>query len=650
MKRLLFVAVVALLATTLTAQTITVKYWTSTPTGNLAEALAVVTGGTEPDVVEELEAIDFWDNARFGNDYVSSMEGWIIPPTTGEYTFYIAADDHAGLYLSPDRVPENIIDTPICQIDGWSNQYQWKDGIEKSAPIALEGGIKYAFRAVQREGGGGDGSAIAWTGPGIDEITVLTGAAIANTGAPILPINPLNEEDHVTSVNLQWEYAEAPEGTTYTVSFGSDPALMIFNFPATTTELPLGDVGAGLTDFDMTYYWQITASDGAMSDLLSFDTETKAPQFDRLEGTLQPTSINGADGDAVTLEAAAVSYVPSDITYQWFKVVDGNGVAVDGAVDANLALDPASAEDDGSYYCVATNDAGSAESDTAVIDIQVGLVHRWTFNDGDVTEIDGQLIALDVVSGADGIISNGSGTAVVADGQLTTGNPSGTRSDDPNGVYVDLPNGIISALGSATVESWVTYDDDALSIWSRVWTFGTSNGGEGISDAADWGTSSLWATIPNSGGGNVQLEYRNPQVQVSTNGHLPLHQEVLMTVVHDELGGLGKLYLNGIAQTVLVPNRTLGSIEDINNWLGRSQWGGDPMFTGSYNEVRIHDTVLSTEQIMANYLAGPDALGVVATGPCDENIAGDVNGDCVIDMGDAAVLIEQFLIDELFAD
>lgn len=652
MKRLLFVALVALLATTLSAQTVTVKYWTSTSTGDLAEALAVATGETEPSAVEELTSIDFPQNDRWGDNYVSSIEGWIVPPATGEYTFYIAADDHAGLYLSPDRDPANLGADPICQIDGWSNRHEWKDGIEKSDPITLEAGYKYAFRAIQREGGGGDHQSIAWTGPGIDDITIIGGSAISNSGAPIVPINPLNGEDYVTSVHLQWEYlGGAPDGTTYTVSFGSDPALMIFNFPATTTELPLGDVGAGLTDFDTTYYWQITASNGEVSDLLSFNTETKKPQFDRLDGAMQPVTTAGFVGEDLMLEAVAVSYVPSDITYQWYKLVDGAGVAIDGAIDPNLVIAAAAIEDDGDYYCVATNDASSVESDTVNLDVQVGLVHRWTFNDGDVTDIGGELMALDVISGADAVISNGSGTAVVADGMLTTGNPPGTRSDDENGVYVNLPNGIISALGSATIETWCTYDDDEKRIWSRIWTFGVSEGGEDVSNAAGGGDSNLWALIPNSGSGNTQLEYRNPQAQVSAGGMLPLHQEVLVTVVHDELGGLGKLYINGVAQAVLVPNRTLGSITDVNNWLGRSQWGGDPMFTGSFNEVRIHDTALSAEEIMANYLAGPDALGVLPEpGDCDVAIVGDVNGDCNVDLGDAALLIEQFLIDELFAD
>ena len=159
MRRLLFVAAVISLTVAMTASAaVDAKFWQSTPTADLAEAVAVATGDTEPTLTMELDAIDFPEQGDLGDNYVSSVEGWIIAPSTGDYTFYIAGDDHCGLFLSPDADAANISDVPACQVDGWANRYDWTGSnadLQTSAPVTLQAGYHYAFRAVQREGGGG---------------------------------------------------------------------------------------------------------------------------------------------------------------------------------------------------------------------------------------------------------------------------------------------------------------------------------------------------------------------------------------------------------------------------------------------------------------------------------------------------------------
>lgn len=36
------------------------------------------------------------------------MKGWLIPPVTGNYTFWIASDDSSELWLSTDDNPANV--------------------------------------------------------------------------------------------------------------------------------------------------------------------------------------------------------------------------------------------------------------------------------------------------------------------------------------------------------------------------------------------------------------------------------------------------------------------------------------------------------------------------------------------------------------
>jgi len=52
--------------------------------------------------------------------------------------------------------------------------------------------------------------------------------------------------------------------------------------------------------------------------------------------------------------------------------------------------------------------------------------------------------------------------------------------------------------------------------------------------------------------------------------------------------------------------QALSSIEDVNNWLGRSQYSADAYYTGLMHEFRIYNAVLSSPQVMANAAAGPE--------------------------------------------
>jgi hypothetical protein len=66
-----------------------------------------------------------------------------------------------------------------------------------------------------------------------------------------------------------------------------------------------------------------------------------------------------------------------------------------------------------------------------------------------------------------------------------------------------------------------------------------------------------------------------------------------------------------VSGTAVVP---LNTIPDVNNWLGRSQWG-DAMFAGRYNEFRIWEGALSDADVAASYAAGPNQLPVIAPAP-----------------------------------
>ena len=56
----------------------------------------------------------------------------------------------------------------------------------------------------------------------------------------------------------------------------------------------------------------------------------------------------------------------------------------------------------------------------------------------------------------------------------------------------------------------------------------------------------------------------------------------------------------------------LSTINDVNNWLGRSQWG-DPMFQGAFNEFRVYNNALNPIEVAASYYSGADKPGTAVS-------------------------------------
>lgn len=106
------------------------------------------------------------------DNYGQRLSGWIMPPVTGEYTFWIASDDASELWLSTDEDPAHGV--LISMVFGWTSARNWEvEGNQRSLPVTLEQGRRYAVTALMKEGGGGDNIAVRWLRPdGIDEAPI----------------------------------------------------------------------------------------------------------------------------------------------------------------------------------------------------------------------------------------------------------------------------------------------------------------------------------------------------------------------------------------------------------------------------------------------------------------------------------------------
>ena len=136
------------------------------------------------------------------DNYGVQLKGFLHPPTTDDYQFAIASDDNSQLWLSTDADPANRV--LIAQETGWQpiRKYQPVGDEATSGFISLEAGKAYYIEVLNKEGGGGDNVAVAWT----------TGDAIVPDALPISGayLSPWVRTGDAASVVLTTTTAGAP--------------------------------------------------------------------------------------------------------------------------------------------------------------------------------------------------------------------------------------------------------------------------------------------------------------------------------------------------------------------------------------------------------------------------------------------------------
>jgi chitodextrinase len=123
-----------------------------------------------PDSVATLSTLEIPVNLAY--NYGCRIRGFIIPPVTGKYTFYLCSDDNGELWLSEDNQPANKV--KIAYIEEWTNSREWtKSATQKSSELYLTAGQRYYFEALMKQGGGGSNLAVGWNIPGTATIEVI---------------------------------------------------------------------------------------------------------------------------------------------------------------------------------------------------------------------------------------------------------------------------------------------------------------------------------------------------------------------------------------------------------------------------------------------------------------------------------------------
>jgi hypothetical protein len=220
------------------------------------------------------------------------------------------------------------------------------------------------------------------------------------------------------------------------------------------------------------------------------------------------------------------------------------------------------------------------------------VVHRYSFAGSGA-------IVTDSVGTAHGTAQN----TTLASGSVAL---AGTTSDQ----YVSLPQSVLAGLTNATFEAWVTWSGG--NAWQRIFDFGDNDGAGAGSQGAN-GVSYLFLSpkaVSNTGKLRVAYTTSGPtgEVMIDAATALPSGAMAHVAVVVDQTGSTLSLYLNGAVSGSAALSSPLSSINNVNNWLGRSQFTPDPEFAGSMQEFRVYSVARSAAQIQASFTAGPDAL------------------------------------------
>lgn len=226
--------------------------------------------------------------------------------------------------------------------------------------------------------------------------------------------------------------------------------------------------------------------------------------------------------------------------------------------------------------------------------LKTALRHRYDF-EGTGTQV------VDRVGTAHGVIARGA-TLSKLDGKGVVLLGGGDA-----GAYVDLPNGLVSSQKDASFEAWVTWGGG--DIWQRLFDFGDSTSVPPENNPSS-GKSYLFVT-PQSGYGGLLAGYsvngNANELSVKATSPLALSLSQVVVVANDT-GNTLVVYVNGVQVGSAAWTGALANLNDVNVWLGRSQYNGDPELTAVYHDFRVYGAALTAAQVASSYVAGPDPV------------------------------------------
>jgi hypothetical protein len=421
--------------------------------------------------------------------------------------------------------------------------------------------------------------------PASEQILVAPDIALS-WDAPIAVTDPV----YNVYVDPNRLVVESRTGTTYS-SIGQ---------PETTFD-PTGDLDLGTT-----YYWIVDVTNGDAGNVWNFTTYPATPVF-----TVNPVSQSVPAGSEVTLTVVVVSPDPDATDYQWYKAATDVpvdvGTPIEGETETTLTIEDFQLDNEGFYYCLASNDEGSTQSQRAQVLTQRLMAH-WKFEDNlndETGTYPAESVSPSFAAGIDGqaiLITENSNEEVAAYGIGKLGNMTISMWLQPT--YLSFGNvHMLSTVGDELTEGIIDMRlNDFAWFYCEINSVGTVSGP--IPDP----TAGAWYHV---------------------------------AYTYDTNENLMKLYVNG------EPAGSVDIFADLPADLNILNFGRNPLaisdddlnWIGPIDDVQIYSYALDAFEIAGLYTDFVTGVEI-----CPENPPYDLNDDCIVDINDIALLTGDWLL------
>jgi len=133
-----------------------------------------------PDNPSEQGYLTALEGPRDGKDYGDRIRGYIHPPVSGQYRFWVASDDTSQLWLSTDANPANK--RVIAGVYSWTPSRNWDKLPEQaSVSIDLRAGQIYYIEVLHKQADQKNNFSVAWQPPG-GEQAIIAGQYLSPFG------------------------------------------------------------------------------------------------------------------------------------------------------------------------------------------------------------------------------------------------------------------------------------------------------------------------------------------------------------------------------------------------------------------------------------------------------------------------------------
>lgn len=538
----------------------------------------------------------------------------LAAPITGQKWYHCIAEFDTG---GNEIVNGSITGTARLWIDDLSGAGLQLIASREMTKTNYGDGLNRPIGINRWAGGGGD-----WNQGRIFNPSVYLGV----TDSAAMDPRPMDHQVLVTGNTLNWTYRDLYPVSGYDIYL--DPNLPKVTAGDASVRVAENNPGTSFTAAaallpDTQYYWRVDCREPNAPDpdilhpgiVWTFRTAPETPYV-----TANPKNQTVPAGSQAVFTVAG----ENQTQYAWYQSLDAatDTPADDKPVGTNsdtLTVVNVAAENEGYYFCVLSNAAGSATSKTAILAIQT-LVARWQF-EGDL---------LDLVGGFNG-------------------NPF----NEPNYIDGSIAGGKALLLnGVSAVEVPYTNKLNTDSFTVMAWVKPTRTGNyQGIFSSRDLGPSKGYILYINpsdqwsfwTGNGSL-VALGSPTVTFDQWSHVAVTFAATGITPDGLISGIKTLYLNGVRAATAEATLLLNTQRGLLIGAGANETVEHDFFVnGQIDDVQYYNYALDAFAIGRMYTDIVSDKPICVVNPTYDISGPDDTPDCKVDLHDLAALAGQWL-------